>query len=603
MTRQADIISPDKAGTLPALFLERARRTPNALAYRSFTIEEKCCNAFSWGEVERLAANYQKALRKEGLVPGDRVAMMLKNCLEWVLLDLAAMGLGLVTVPLYVKDRPENFTFILKETGARLLIIEGVEQWHRIEEIDSRLLDLERIVTLKRVCEKDCDPRLAELPSWLEDTDEDYYVHPCEKSDLATIVYTSGTTGNPKGVMLSHANILEDAFAGLKQVTIYPDDLFLSFLPLSHTFERTVGYYLPMMAGACVAHVRSIDKLSEDLVTIRPTVLCSVPLIFERINKKILLKLAEKPAPLRYLFFLTAWVGWKKFLHHQGRAGWTPLLLFWPLLKWLVADRVMAGLGGRLRVVVSGGAPLAPPIAERFISFGVNLLQGYGLTETGPVVSVNVTDDNIPETVGRPLPGVEVKLASDGELLIRGPNVMLGYWQNSSATESAIDEGGWFHSGDQAKIDGEGHISITGRKKEIIVLSNGEKVPPEDLETAITMNPLFEQALVVGEGRPYLAALVVLNSPQWIQLAAQLGIQSGQSEIPNSAPVEKALIAKIASQLARFPGYARIRRVYAILSPWGVQDGLVTATLKLRRKELMDKLAGEIEALYTGIDS
>jgi len=600
MTQRIDIIPPKIAQTLPGLFRERVRRTPDARAYKSFTTEEKCCKTVSWGEVEVLAARWQMALRREKFCPGDRVAVMLKNSLEWVLFDLAAMGLGLVTVPLYVKDRPENFTFILEETGARLLLIEGIEQWRRIEEVNGRLTAIERIVTLKRVCEKDCDPRLAELSKWLPEKGETFFARPCAPTELATIVYTSGTTGNSKGVMLSHANILENAFAGLQRVAVYTGDLLLSFLPLSHTFERTVGYYLPMMAGACVAHVRSIDKLGEDLVTVHPTILCSVPLIFERINKKVLLKLAAKPAPLRYLFKLTAAAGWKKFLHNQERAGWSPILLLWPLLKRLVADRVTAGLGGRMRLAISGGAPLAPPISEFFISLGVNILQGYGLTETGPVISVNTLGDNIPDSVGRPLPGVEAMLASSGELLVRGANVMLGYWRNKTASEDAIDSDGWFHTGDLARIDTDGHITITGRLKEIIVLSSGEKVPPDELETDITMNPLFEQAMVVGEGRSYLAALVVLNNRQWVELAADLGIPSGQNEMLNSSRVEKALIAKISPQLARFPGYARIRRVHATLSPWSLQDGLITATLKLRRKELLARFAGEIEALYAG---
>lgn len=600
MTRPTDFIDPKTCQTLPGLFRERVRRTPDACAYRSFTAEEKCCITVCWREVAELAARWQTALRRENFNPGDRVAVMLRNCLEWVLFDLAALGLGLVPVPLFVKDRPENFTYILNATGVRLLLIEGIEQWRSIEKVNGRLAGIERIVTLERVCEKDCDPRLAELSGWLPETGGNYFVHPCAATELATIVYTSGTTGVSKGVMLSHANILQNAFAGLQRVAVYPDDLFLSFLPLSHTFERTVGYYIPMMAGACVAHVRSIDKLGEDLVTVRPTVLCSVPLIFERINKKILLELAEKPAPLKLLFALATKAGRQSFLHHQRRAGWSPILLLCPLIKWLVANRIMARLGGRIRLAISGGAPLTPPIAELFISLGVNLLQGYGLTETGPVVSVNAPDDNIPESVGRPLPGVEVMLAPNGELLVRGANVMLGYWRDITATGNAIDSDRWFHTGDQAWIDEIGHITITGRLKEIIVLSSGEKVPPEDIETAISMSPLFEQAMVVGEGRPYLAALVVLNNRQWDQLAEQLGIAPGQSEMLNSNRAEKALIAKIAPQLARFPGYARIRRVYATLSPWRVQDELITATLKLRRKELAARFAGEIEALYAG---
>lgn len=602
MTQSTDIIDPETAKTLPGLFRERVRRTPLACAYRRFTAEGHCCLEVSWAEVEQQAGRWQGALRREKLQPGDRVAVMLKNCLEWVLFDLAALGLGLVTVPLFVNDRPANFAFILAQTGARLLLIEGDEQWQRIGEADGRLPGIERIVTLERVCypNPECDPRLVELATWLPETGGEYAGRDCPPAEPATIVYTSGTTGMPKGVMLSHGNILENAFAGLQRVPVYRDDLFLSFLPLSHTFERTVGYYTPMMAGASVAHVRSIDKLPEDLLAVRPTVLVSVPRIYERIHKRIVTGLAQKPPLVRRLFFLAVNAGWHRFLWRQGRAGWSPLLLLWPLLQRAVADRLLAGLGGRVRLAVSGGAPLAPPIARVFIGLGVNLLQGYGLTETGPVVAVNTAEDNMPATVGRPYPGVEVRIAANGELLIRGPSVMLGYWQNEETTAAVIDRDGWFHTGDLARIGEGGHITITGRLKEIIVLSTGEKVPPEDLELAIAVNPLFEQVMVVGEGRPYLSALVVLNDRQWDKLARRLGIPPGRTDLLAGGEVEQALLAEIGRRIARFPGHAQIRRVHATLSPWLVEAGEITATLKLRRRELLARFAGEIEALYEG---
>jgi long-chain acyl-CoA synthetase len=648
MNRPSDIIDPKTAGTLPGLFRERVQRTPGACAYQRFDPEGRCCEKVFWRELPAQAARWQAALRREGLHPGDRVAVMLKNGLEWVLFDLAAIGLGLVTVPLFVNDRPENFSYILEQTGARLLLIEGIEQWQRIEEVSDRLTAIERIVTLQPVCfpnsysgvyqggeeettqtlagtdlksvpgrgdsdeanagrrsktdseDAECDPRLAGLKSWLPEGDGEYEVRECGPEELATIVYTSGTTGMPKGVMLSHGNILENAFAGLQRVAIYPDDLFLSFLPLSHSFERTAGYYLPMMAGACVAHVRSIDKLGEDLLLIRPTVLISVPRIFERVHTRIMAGLEEKPLLMRRLFYLTVNAGWKSFLHRQGRGGWTPLLLLRPLLQRLVADRILAGLGGRLRLAISGGAPLSPPIARVFIGLGLNLLQGYGLTETSPVISVNTVDDNLPATVGRPYPGVEARVADNGELLVRGPNVMLGYWRNQTATEAVIDREGWLHTGDQARLDADGHISITGRLKGILVLSTGEKVPPADIEMAIAVNPLFEQVLVAGEGRPFLVALVVLNERQWTKLAGRLGIPAERTDLLNNHEVEQALLGEIARRISRFPGYARIRRVHAMLSPWGVQEGLITATLKLRRRELLERFAREVEALYAG---
>lgn len=597
MTRTTDTISPAMAATLPALFQERVRRNPNAFAYRRFDLQDHCCEDTTWAEAAALAGRWQAALRREGLQPGERVAVMLRNSLEWVTFDQAAMGLGLVTVPLFVNDRPDNFAYIIEETGARLFLIEGVSQWEGIREVHHRLGSLVRIVSVTPACEKDCDPRLVELDRWLPEDSSGYDAGTWEAGSLASIVYTSGTTGNPKGVILSHANILANTFAGLDRVSIYPDDLFLSFLPLSHTLERTAGYYLSIMAGACVAHVRSLDKLADDLPIVRPTVIVSVPRVFERIHKRVLARLAEEPSWKQRLFHLTVRVGWERFLMSQGRGGWSPLHLLWPVLDQLIARKILDALGARLRVAICGGAPLNPEVARVFIALGLPILQGYGLTETSPVVSVNAVEDNRPDTVGRPLAGVEVKLGDNSELLVKGPSVMVGYWHNPAATEAVIDSEGWFHTGDQAAIDQEGHITITGRLKEIIVLSNGEKVPPADIEQAIAADPLFEQVLVAGEGKPYLSALVVLNDVEWARLNGATKAGS-QGEIPLDSD-EKTLLARISERMVHFPGYAQIRRVQAT-TPWDVAGGLLTATLKIRRKQIITRFAQEIDRLYEG---
>jgi long-chain acyl-CoA synthetase len=639
MPHTTDIIDPKTAFTLAGLFRERVRRTPHACAYRYFSEKENRFEGITWEKMFDLAGRWQAALRKEGLLSGDRVALMLKNRLEWVLLDLAALGLGLVTVPLFANDRPEHCARILMETDSRLILIEGEAQLTTIEQV-SDISNLKRIISVQPIFHLDscsetnrstdeegtrkypsivrqevstgvdaigypsaswkCGSLLCELRGWLPENGEEYAVNCREPADMATIVYTSGTTGMPKGVMLSHANILENAFACLQREPIYPDDLFLSFLPLSHTFERTVGYYVPMMSGACVAYVRSIDKLPEDLLEVHPTILTSVPRIYERIHERIRMELDEKTALSRLVFNLTVKTGWERFLHRQGRAGWSPLLLLWPLLNKIVARRVMTGLGGRLRLSISGGAALALSVAKVFIGLGLNLLQGYGLTETSPVISFNTTDDNNPATVGRLLPGIESAVAPDGELLVRGPNVMLGYWRGKAATEAVIDQSGWFHTGDLARTDENGHLIIVGRLKEIIVLSTGEKVPPEDLELAIKMNPLFEQVMVVGEGRPFLAALAVLNPLRWKKLAARHRIPSNSPELLASEKVQTILLMEIGRRIGRFPGFARIRRVYATFHPWKMQDGLITATLKLRRRELLTKFKGEVEELFKG---
>lgn len=600
MNRPLDIITPADAGTLAGLFRERVQRTPDGCAYRRVDSSGLCCECTSWSETAHLAGRWQAALRREGLRPGDRVAVMLKNSLEWVLFDLAALGLGLVTVPLYVNDRPDNFAMIIQETEARLLLIEGVEQWERIRQVQGRLDSLVRIVSLTLACTHECDIRLALLDDWLPDTSAGYDAGCWPPDTLASIVYTSGTTGNPKGVMLSHDNILSNASAAVSRVPVYPGDLFLSFLPLSHTLERTAGYYVPIMAGASVAHVRSLEQLPDDLAAIRPTIIISVPRVFERIHRKITGSLAAGPRWKRRLFDLTIDVGWRRFLHLQGRAAWSPSILLWPLLDRLVAQRVMAALGGRVRLAISGGAPLSPEIARFFIALGLCLLQGYGLTETSPVVSVNTEDDNRPESAGLPLPGIELAIGADGELLVRGPNLMSGYWRNPDASAAAIDRQGWLHTGDQARIADSGHIFITGRLKEIIVLSNGEKTAPADLEMAITSDRLFEQAMVLGEGKPYLTALVVLNREEWTGLAGRLAADAADESSLQSGPVERALLERIAPRLAHLPGYATIRRVHAGLDPWTVQDGLLTATLKLRRQQLQDRYAGQIAGMYEG---
>jgi long-chain acyl-CoA synthetase len=600
MDRTTDFITPEAAGTLAGLLLERVRRSPAGCAYRRFDQEGNCCSCTSWAETAALAARWQEAMRSEGLQPGDRVAVMLRNGLEWVLFDLAALGLGLVTVPLYVNDRPENFAFIIQETEARLLLIEGVDQWERIREVQGRLDSLVRIVSLTPACTRDCDPRLILLADWLPDNAAGYDAGRWPRESLATVMYTSGTTGNPKGVMLSHANILANAYAGISLVPVYPDDLFLSFLPLSHALERTAGYYVPMMAGASVAHVRSLEQLPDDLAAIRPTIIISVPRLYERVHKKITGALAAGPSWKRWLFELAVHVGWRRFLHSQGRAGWSPLLMLWPLLDRLVAKRVMAALGGRVRQAVSGGAPLGPEISRFFIALGLTLLQGYGLTETSPVVSVNTPADNLPETVGRPLAGIEVAVGEHSELLVRGPHVMSGYWRNPDASAAAIDRQGWLHTGDQARIADSGQIIITGRIKEIIVLANGEKISPVEIEMAINADHLFEQVMVVGEGKPYLTALLALNGPEWIKLAGALGVDAAHEAVLESKRVEQTLLERIAPRLSHFPGYAMIRRVHASRTPWNVQDGLLTANFKLRRQQILERFADDVEKMYAG---
>ena len=596
---KSDFIAAETAVTLAGLFRERVKRSPNKLAYRQFDQDTgQWCDS-TWQEMATEVARWQDALANEGLQHGDRVAVLLRNCKEWVTFDQAALGCGLVVVPLYTDDRPESAAYILNHSGAKVLLLLGEEQWQGLLTVHDQLDKLVRILTLEPVTVPEGETRVSTVADWLPETGGALHSDDADSSALATIVYTSGTTGRPKGVMLSHWNILFDSDSALEIVQMYADDLLISFLPLSHTFERTVGYYIPMMVGASIAYARSIPELGEDLQTIKPTLMISVPRIYERVYNKIQAGLAEKSPLATKLFNLAVDTGWKRFLHRQGRGSWHPVFLLWPLLNKLVAGKIMAKLGGNMHLAASGGAPLPMPIARVFIGLGLNLIQGYGLTETSPILTANPEQDNEPGSVGIPLRGVELRVADNDELQARGPVIMLGYWNDQEATDAVIDAEGWFHTGDKARIENN-HVYITGRLKEIIVMANGEKVPPADMEMAIALDTLFEQVMVIGDNRPYLTAMIVLNEEQWAIHSKSLDLDSNDPDAPASERFEKLVCEKIASQLAEFPGYAVIRQVTCVLEPWTIENELITPTLKLKRNRIMERFETDIEKMYEG---
>jgi long-chain acyl-CoA synthetase len=592
------LISVATAVTLDGLFRERVKLTPDLVACRAHHAQHDNWRDHTWAQIDHQVARWQAAFERDGLKAGDRVAVMLKNSPEWVTFDQAALGLGLVVVPLYTQDRPDNVAYILKDAGCKVLLLEGADQWHAFADVRGQLAGLTRILSVDTVPNAG-DARVKSLAEWLPENGGTTRHVPRDPHALATIVYTSGTTGRPKGVMLSHHNILSNAAAGCDVLAVGQNDLFLSFLPLSHTLERTCGYYLAVMTGATTAYARSVLLLGEDLMTIRPTILVSVPRIYERVYGRIRAALDEGPPLKKKLFQLAVEIGYARFEHAQGRGPWKPSFLLWPVLNALVAKKILARLGGRVGAAISGGAALPPDISRVFTGLGLCVLQGYGLTETSPIVSANRPDDNVPASIGKTVPGVEVRIGAQNALMIKGPNVMLGYWNNPEATKAMIQPDGWLNSGDTARIDGQGHIFITGRLKEIIVLSNGEKVPPVDIESAIARDPLFEQVMLLGEGKPYLSVMTVLNADHWKQLCAEEGLDP----IPvgaTSKRVEEILRIRIAAQMKEFPGYAQVRRVAATLEPWTVENGLLTPTMKLKRAKVMERFNAEIDGMYAG---
>ena len=590
-----------EVATLPELLRQRCHRSPEREAYRQW--EAGVWRSYSWRDVEGLVARWQVALAGEHLASGDRVAVLLKNSVEWVCFDLAAQSLGLAVVPLYTADHAENTANILADSGARLLLVGLLDQWIAVARLRTRLPHLSHVLCMEMplTLVSDTRVRVSVVAQWLPREAPPQINVAKEPHTLATLVYTSGTTGHPKGVMLSHANILSNIQAVVRHVQIDQDDLFLSFLPLSHAFERTAGCYLPMLTGSCVVYAREISTLGEDLAMVRPTILVSVPRIYERVYARLQQQPAERGALPRVLVRWTQELGWRQFQarQHRGTAPGSWDRLWRLVLQYLVARPFLAHFGGRLRLAVSGGAPLSVPLSRYLVGLGLPLLQGYGLTEAAPVVSVNRPDDNVPESAGTPLPGIEVRLGEQNELLVRGPNVMMGYWNRPEDTARAIDAEGWLHTGDQGRIE-NGHVFIVGRLKEIVVLSTGEKVTPEGLEMALILDPLIDQAMVVGEGKPYLVALLVLNAGAWRAMAKRWSLPAEDPAALTDVRLQQHIEHLCRQSLARFPEYAQVRRCWVTLEPWTIANGLLTPTLKLKRPAIEKRFVKHTLDLYTG---
>jgi long-chain acyl-CoA synthetase len=545
-----------------AQFFAQHRATPGRILFRHWV--DATWADVTAGEVAVQAGRWQAAFRREGLVPGDRVALCARNGVAWAAVDHAALGLGLVVVPLYVDDNPDNIAWCVAHAEAKLLIVDGSRMAAALAGL-AATHSLPPVVALKP---DEGEPGLA-AERFLPGAGSPFEMRQVDPAATATICFTSGTSGRPKGVLLSHRNIVANVVQCRDTRMARSDDIFLSLLPLSHMFERTGGYYLPLALGARVVYSRGVAKIAEDLVSQAPTVMFAVPRIFEKFKSRIDQALVAEPRR-KALFDACVERGYRVA---TGRSSVLDRMLA-PALRALVAKPILARFGGRLRLAVVGGAALDPELARTFIGLGLPLLQGYGMTEASPVISVNRYDDNVPESVGPPLPGVEVKLAAGGELLARGANIMQGYWRNEAASHAVLDPDGWLHTGDLAEIR-DGRIYIRGRAKDILVLSNGEKLPPQDAEFAILHDPAFEQVMLVGEGRPFVVLLAVSKETD-----------------------DKVLLRRANERLKEFPRWVRVRRVIASREPWSVDNGLLTPTLKVKRPLVLQKFQAAIDAAY-----
>ena len=585
--------------TLATAFAKRVAMTPGALAYREYDGASRQWQGSTWAETARMVGRVRAGLAAEPLAPGDRVAIMLRNCREWVWFDQAASAQGLVTVPVYVDDRPDNIAYCLNDAGVKLLFAEGDEHLKRLAQV--RGADAGRAAHRHGEGGGGAGRRLRARRSreWLPAEPSGDPPAAVDAGSLATIVYTSGTTGRPKGVMLSHRNMLQNVLSGLGGIDVYTDDVFLSFLPLSHMFERTVGYYLTMVSGSEVAFARSIPQLAEDFRTCGPTAIVSVPRIYERLNAAIQGQLREAPPAKRRLFEFARRTGWALFEWRQGRAAWRPSFLLWPVLRALVASKLLERLG----------RPAAHRGERRR---GAQPADRPDLHRAGPAHRAGLrTHGGLARRLGQPpreeRPGLHRRGAAGHRGRVRRerraararPQRDVGVLEQSRGDRRG-DERGRAGStpGDQAKLE-DGLLYITGRIKEIIVMANGEKVPPVDMELAIQLDPLLEQALVVGEGRPFLGALVALDMDEWSRVAGEAGLDADPHG-DGRERAEKLVLRRIAKQVHAFPGYAQVRRVALLTDKWTVDNGLLTPTLKPKRDQILERYRDRVADIYRG---
>ena len=586
--------------TIPALFLH-AVKTYNKKDAFQFKAHDKYVEV-SHREVFDLVNNASLGLLSLGLVKGDRVAILSENRLEWVIADLAILSAGCINVPIYATLPANQVEYILKDSEARAVFVSNHEQLDKIQAVRDNLPNLAHVISFEDVTDRELGITMRAL----EERGQGFGVKTAYvdriatigKYDWASIIYTSGTTGAPKGTILTHWNFVSNVLAATAAFDLGPDDKVLSFLPLSHVFERMGGYYTMMYNGATLAYAESVDTVAQNMVEVAPTVMTSVPRLYEKMYARILDNATSGSALKRSIFFWAVGVG-KVYVKQLLEKRVSPLVaLQYRMAKKLVFNKLKARTGGRLRFFVSGGAPLAREIAEFFYAAGIPILEGYGLTETSPVIAVNTFENFKFGTVGKPVSGVEVRIADDGEIIARGPNVMVGYYKKPDLTKEVLRDD-WFHTGDIGLIDDDGFLVITDRKKDIIVTAGGKNVAPQPIENLFKTNKYIAEVVVVGNNRKFVSAIIVPNFENLTAFATAAGIPNGsEEELVQNPQVIKKYQDELALMSEHLAGYERIKKFILLPHDFTIEDGELTPTLKVKRSIVEKKFAKQIDALY-----
>ncbi len=592
--------------SLPAMFFEVARQR----AARPFlwAKHHREYHKLSWAEAADAVMRLARGLAALGIEPGDRVALVSENRPEWVIADLAIMSAGAVTVPAYVTNTVEDHRHVLGNSGARAAIVSSAALAGRVIPAAAQVPSVRAVIAIEggaiepvrepgsRIDQRAWDAVLA-LGSETSD-DIAGRIAALSPDDTACIIYTSGTGGVPKGVLLSHRNIIGNCRGAyrLLETLGLDDEVFLSFLPLSHSYEHTAGLMFPISIGAEIYFAEGAETLAHNLVEARPTIMTAVPRLYETMHQRIRLAVERERGLKRRLFERAVAIGKKRLAHQTLSLGER---LIDPLLDKLVRDKVRARFGGRLKAMISGGAPLNPEIGGFFLALGVELLQGYGQTEAAPVVCCNPPGHIRIDTVGPPLDGVELRIAEDGEILVAGDNVMKGYWNDPEASARTLIDG-WLYTGDIGRLDPDGYLSITDRKRDFIKNSGGDTIAPSRVEGALTLAPEIAQAMVSGDRRPYLVAVIVPDPEFAAAYAASHGAAADLAALAQDAGFHRALGDVVARVNEGLAAIERVRRFTVAGEPFSLVNAQLTPTLKIRRHAIREAYQAAFDTLYDG---
>lgn len=547
--------------------------------------------------------HFALGLRNLGYKAGDKLVIFSENRPEWVMTDLANLCLGGITVPVYTSLVPDQIKYIIDNSDAKVVVFSGEEMWEKIKAIRSELVKVEHFITYQddgpegTLTFTDVQRGGEKLAEEQPDIFEELALH-VKPDDVASIIYTSGTTGVPKGVMLMHSNFVSNVVSVTEIIEFTEKDTVLSFLPLSHVLERMVTFAY-LYKGCSIGYAESIETVGENLLEIRPHIMVSVPRVFEKIYAKVLDNVLASSSLKRKIFFWAAGVGreyGEKKLLDQPIPG--SLQFKKNLAQKLVFSKIIEKTGRRVRFFVSGGAPLSKDIAEFFYAMGLVVLEGYGLTETSPVIAVNTLEDIRFGSVGKPIPGIEVKIAEDGEILTKGPHVMKGYYKMENETQEAILDG-WFYTEDIGFLDDEGFLTITDRKKDIIVTAGGKNVAPQPIENVLKTNPYVSNAVIIGDKRKFISALIVPNFEKLVEYAdANNIIYSDYSDLVENETILNFIESEINRATPGLASYEKVKKVALLDREFEIEKGEITPTLKVKRNIIEQKYQGIINTLY-----